>query len=228
MSDQEEREQIRAFVNWFKIYGKYIIAVVLVVVGWIVYTNYQKTSQRNAAISATNAYNAIVIQLVEYSPLLEGATQTLTALKADIVSFKQQYQDSVYSAFLSLELAKILIAEDKYALAIDEFNWIIANSPLEALVYTARYRLAKVYYTQAAYDRALQLLQDSPPSYTIIYSKLLGDIHVKRQEYDVAIRYYDLAIKELPEGSRGILEIKRSKVQNLLENIQDTPPPLPN
>ena len=216
MSDQEEREQIQTAFSWLKTNGKYIILLITIVVGWYGGNNYYENQKRQSTLKSSVLYSEIIDQIATFTPKLKDVDQVLTTLNVKIDELKSQYPKSLYSSLAILELAKIQIRMQQLEMAETGLQWIIDNSPAQYLIYVAKYRLAKIYFGNSKYAEAKELLADNPKDFSILYSELLGDISFMEKDYRSASTFYKTASVQLPEGSKALLEIKKTKAESYI------------
>lgn len=189
-----EEEQIEALKRWWKDYGKFVVAaVVLGVVAYLGWGSW-KDQQRAKAEKASATYEQLV-KLINQEP---GKTMSETdrAMAAQYANeLKSGNSKSLYAQTAAFFLAKVAVEENKLDQAALELQWVLSAKPDVTTEQIARLRLAKVLTAKQSYDDALaQLAQEPAAALASEYSEARGDVYKLQGNLDKARSAYEAAL----------------------------------
>lgn len=190
MSDMRtEEEQIEAIKKWWDENGKQtMVAVVLVIGGWLGFNSYQDSQLQTA-----QAASAVYQEMLTLSASEGDADKGQRAVLLD--RLKTEYSNTVYSQFAALFKAKDAVDAGDLALAEKELTDVVSNAKDSALQHTATVRLARVMIAAGKTDDALALLaNDNVGAFEAEYQEVTGDAFVAKGDTDAARDAYSKAI----------------------------------
>jgi len=196
-----EEEQIAAIKNWWKNNGNSLligIGVALIIVfGWKAY----QTNVVESKTEASTLYQKMIsaATTTDLSTPEEGSTVNYLATE-----LKTKFSDSEYAIYAAMFIAKESIADAKYDQAKSELNWILTNTDDQRIIHIVNARLARIYSIQGDNDAALKLLTATDPAFEASYQEIIGDIKIRTNEKQAAIKAYSKAyqlVKSNPQAS---------------------------
>lgn len=198
--DHHEDEQVEALSRWLKKNGPGILTGIglglAVVVGWNTWLAYQANQQEQA------------------SALFEAVSQAANNRDAGELQLRSEallddFGDTTYAQLARLILARASLEQDDTAAAITYLQQIIAGNDVE-LQDIARLRLARIFIAEDRLDEArLQIDGVQNISFSAEQDELRGDLHVARNEPDLARDAYQAALAALGESpNRTLVEMK--------------------
>ena len=200
--DLEEQEQIDALKNFWRDYGRLIIAAVIAFIvgvggtqGW---KHYKRTQAEEASLEFVKLEEA----------LDKGDVNEIRNVGQDIIS---EYASTPYAQMAALVLAQTEREAGDLDAAALRLQWVVDNARTEEIRMLARLRLAAVLLDQEEYDAALQLLDQAvSQAFTGAYADLRGDVLVSQGKVVEARAQYELALEKAQEGSpwRDIVQLK--------------------
>lgn len=203
-----EEEQIAALKNWWKENGRSLLIgigiALLIVFGWKAYQN--NVIQMKA--EASTLYQQLITEATKNNFDDDGAA-TLNYLATEI---KTKFDSTEYALYAAMFLAKEAVEKQNYDAAIEEFNWILANTNDVRIKHIVNARLARVLSAEGKNEDALALLNASLEQFKPSYLELKGDIKSRMGEKEAAIEAYSQAyalIKDRPQA-QPLLAVKLS------------------
>ena len=200
--DLEEQEQIDTLKQFWRDYGRLIIAAALAFVlgvggtqGW---KHYKRTQGEEASLQFVLLEQAVA----------KGDVNEIRNVGDEIIS---NYASTPYAAMSALVIAKTERQAGDLDAATQRLEWALENAPTEELRMLSGLRLAAVLLDQEQYDAALKLLDESPSqSFLALYSDLRGDVLFAQGNLAEARAQYQLALDETGENSpwRDVVQIK--------------------
>ncbi|MFT7185351.1 MAG: putative negative regulator of RcsB-dependent stress response [Pseudohongiellaceae bacterium] len=212
MSDYStEEEQIAAIKNWWKKNGTSLLIgiglALLIVFGWKAYQNSVVETKTEASLLYQQMISAVTS--TDLNEPEEGATVSYLAKE-----LKSKFSDSEYAIYAALFIAKESVADENYDEAIQEFNWILANTEDQRIVHIVNGRLARIHSIQGDNEGALALLVATDPAFEASYQEIIGDIKVRSSEKQAAIDAYTKAY-QLVKSNPQALPLLTVKLSNL-------------
>lgn len=196
----EEQQQLENLLRIWNENKKWFLNLILgcaLVYGGIAYYKHHKQVKLSRASD-------------EYSNLLNAISKNdfeLAESKSGVII--EKYNDTVYSAFSRLALAKVAIDREDWDKARTEYKSIIQENPNTEIAALSRLRLAKILFlVDKDADLALKTLSDYEDGYGNLFSELRGDIYISQGSYDLAKTSYIDAYKNEGTGSSPFLRVK--------------------
>ncbi|RKZ79621.1 MAG: hypothetical protein DRQ35_03900 [Gammaproteobacteria bacterium] len=198
-SDEEKGEEIK---QWWRDNGTSVIVGCLLGVAVLFGGRYWMTYQQTNAENASNAYQQMASYLADDNyPEAENATQLLL----------NDYASTPYAVFAAFEMAEQSLSNGDSATTKTYLKWVIANAKLSGQAEIARLRLAKLLVSEAQYQQALELVEQSQlATFDSLFSELRGDIYAAQGQEIEARAAYQSALLMLNQGEprQVILQLK--------------------
>ena len=204
--DLDEQEQLDALQQFWRSYGRIVMAVVLAVVVGFGSTKWWEYQNRTEAQSASATFNKLeAVQTVEDIDLI-------SSLSEEIIS---EYGDTYYADLARLNLAKTEVDVGNSDGAIKLLRGVVDDSRDSSLVALARLRLAALYVMTEQFDLAMSALDgDADAAMSGLFADIRGDIYAAQDLHDEARGAYQEALSLLQEGNPWI-DIVQIKIDSL-------------
>ena len=204
--DLDEQEQLDARQQFWRSYGRIVMAVVLAVVVGFGSTKWWEYQNRTEAQSASATFNKLeAVQTVEDIDLI-------SSLSEEIIS---EYGDTYYADLARLNLAKTEVDVGNSDGAIKLLRGVVDDSRDSSLVALARLRLAALYVMTEQFDLAMSALDgDADAAMSGLFADIRGDIYAAQDLHDEARGAYQEALNLLQEGNPWV-DIVQIKIDSL-------------
>jgi len=204
--DLDEQEQLDALQQFWRSYGRIVMAVVLAVVVGFGSTKWWDYQNRTEAQSASATFNKLeAVQTVEDIDLI-------SSLSEEIIS---EYGDTYYADLARLNLAKTEVDVGNSDGAIKLLRGVVDDSRDSSLVALARLRLAALYVMTEQFDLAMSALDgDADAAMSGLFADIRGDIYAAQDLHDEARGAYQEALSLLQEGNPWV-DIVQIKIDSL-------------
>jgi len=204
--DLDEQEQLDALQQFWRSYGRIVMAVVLAVVVGFGSTKWWEYQNRTEAQSASATFNKLeAVQTVEDIDLI-------SSLSEEIIS---EYGDTYYADLARLNLAKTQVDVGNSDRAIKLLRGVVDDSRDSSLVALARLRLAALYVMTEQFDLAMSALDgDADAAMSGLFADIRGDIYAAQDLHDEARGAYQEALSLLQEGNPWV-DIVQIKIDSL-------------
>jgi predicted negative regulator of RcsB-dependent stress response len=204
--DLDEQEQLDALQQFWRSYGRIVMAVVLAVVVGFGGTKWWEHRTKTEAQSASAAFNKLeAVQAVEDFDLL-------SSLSDEIIT---EYGDTYYADLARLNLAKTETDVGNYEEGINLLSGVVNDSRDSSLVALARLRLAALYVMTEQFELAMSALDgDADASMSGLFADMRGDIYAAQELQDEARAAYQEALSLLQEGNPWV-DIVQIKIDSL-------------
>lgn len=198
---ETDEEQIEAIKRWWNENGNsLLIGIALVAVGVFGWRQWQ-SSQQAGAEEASRLYQQ-VLTIGAADPTQALSEEDFSTARFSAEQLRDEHADSIYARYAALFMAKLYADAGELDNAARELSWIIDNPDLglfqpadEALLLTARLRLARVLIAQGEPRRALDLLTAvEPGAFAARYAEVEGDAWMALGERDNARAAYERAV----------------------------------
>ena len=204
--DLDEQEQLDALQQFWRSYGRIVMAVVLAVVVGFGGTKWWEHQTKTEAQSASAAFNKLeAVQAAEDYDLL-------SSLSDEIIT---QYGDTYYADLARLNLAKTEADAGNYEEGINLLSGVVNDSRDSSLVALARLRLSALYVMTEQFESAMSALDaDADASMSGLFADMRGDIYAAQELQDEARAAYQEALSLLQEGNPWV-DIVQIKIDSL-------------
>ena len=195
-TEEELLDKLKRFVkeNLFSIIAGVVIAVAGVG-GWRFYQDYQHNYQLEA--------RQLFLKITDQPQNAQSAFERLVT----------DYNNSSYVAFGRLMMAKTLYNNQQYQQSIEQLTELLDHED-NAIIHTARLRIAAIYIEQKQYQKALQTLNVVDQSSFIgQYETLKGDIYFFENNKALARQHYQNALKNTSDQT--MVAVLQLKIDNL-------------
>lgn len=202
---REEEEQLEELKKWWSKYRNPVIYGLLVGVVAIFGTRSWFTYQSNQAISASNEYEQLQIELQQ------GNADAVSKRGAYLID---TYPKSPYAALAAFALARDHAERDELPAARERLQWVIDHARQPEFVHVARLRLGRLLLAMGESGQVLALIEPvKPEGYVSRYEELKGDAYAETGQPDKARRAYQQALDKL--GPTADTQALRIKLNNL-------------
>jgi len=204
--DLDEQEQLDALQQFWRSYGRIVMAVVLAVVVGFGSTKWWEYQNKTEAQSASATFNKLeAVQTVEDIDLI-------SSLSEEIIS---EYGDTYYADLARLNLAKTEVDVGNSDGAIKLLRGVVDDSRDSSLVALARLRLAALYVMTEQFELAMSALDgDADAAMSGLFADIRGDIYAAQDLHDEARGAYQEALSLLQEGNPWV-DIVQIKIDSL-------------
>jgi predicted negative regulator of RcsB-dependent stress response len=213
--DLEEQEQISEIKTWWRMYGKRVMAAVLVaavaVSGWLFWSSYQ----RNQASQAAAIYAAVQKAVGERDakPASEAAGELI-----------EKFPGTAYAAMGALAVARQQFDAGDLKSAKLQLQWVADKARDAEMRDLGRLRLAHVLFDEKDLDAALKLLNAEPvAAFAPRFAELKGDILAAQGKRSEARAAYQLALSKLggSQKAAGLQSGREASYHDLLQTKAD-------
>lgn len=210
-----EEEQLEVLKRWWRDYGKFIIAAVVVAIGAYFAWNAWQDQQRAKAEAASASYEDLlkIVNVEQGKELTDADKATAQHLAAEL---KEGDSKSLYAHNAAFFLAKMAVTEGNLENAVTELRWILTQDPDPATEQLANLRLARVLLAQESYDDALSLVQNPPTAgFVAEYAEVHGDILKAKGDIDAARTAYEKALASTPQQQQERFMLIQMKLDDI-------------
>lgn len=200
--DLEEQEQIDTLKQFWRDYGRLIIAAAVAFVVGVGGTQGWKHYKRTQAAEASQQF----VKLEQ--AVAKGDVNEIRTVAGEIVA---NYSGTPYAAMSAMVVAGTERQAGDLDAAAERLEWAAENAKSDELKGLARLRLAAVLLDQAQYDAALKQLDGTPgDAFAGLYADLRGDVLVAQGKAAEARAQYQQALEKSSENSawRDVVQIK--------------------
>lgn len=200
---QSEKEQLEEMRAWWKEYGNYVIAGVVIAVVGLVGFNQYKSSRLDAEMQASQLYESLATEVTDGN--LEQAESVADELATNFVN-------TPYAAQSKLAMARLYMDKNRDQDAADVLSELLDMRANDEIKHIARLRLARVLLYQDKADEVVSLLSDQEsPAFAARYSEVLGDAYVALGRNEDAATAYRAALADTtpnPTIDRALVQMK--------------------
>lgn len=198
--DLHEQEQLSKLKYFWRDWGKYFIAVLLIAlviyVANVIWVSRQTSNASNAAFIYTEIKTAVQNKDTKSVYKLTNNLQT-------------EYPRVEYTTLASIIAAKIAYEAKDYTQAGTYLNWTIQNSKDKGMAAIAMLRLADVYIDEKKFDLALNILkQEHDSSFDALFYVKRGDLYVASGDLTKARDAYKEAIDKAGQDQGMVSSIQ--------------------
>ncbi|MDC1312081.1 tetratricopeptide repeat protein [Burkholderiales bacterium] len=204
--DLDEQEQLDALQQFWRSYGRIVVAVVLSVVVGFGGTKWWEHQVNTKAQSASATFNKLeAVQASEDVGLVSSLSEELIT----------EYGDTYYADLARLNAAKIKADNGNYIEAIDLLRGIVSDARDSSMVSLAKLRMGALYVMTEQFDLAMTALDgDADASMSGLFADMRGDIYAAQAMNDEAFASYQEALSLLQEGNPWV-DIVQIKIDSL-------------
>jgi predicted negative regulator of RcsB-dependent stress response len=206
----EEQEQLADFKAWWKRYGNWLLAIILVLaVSYISYAGYGWWNKKSS-LGASKVYELVLTGAQKQDiPLILKATADL----------QDQFQSTSYAGMASLVAAQVTNAAGDLANSEKNLRWAVDKAKFDSHQDIARARLVSLLIDQDKFDEARKVAAASvsKPFEPLILERR-GDVELAQQKNTEARKFYqqawDLLLKNVDasDESKRLLKVKLDAV----------------
>jgi predicted negative regulator of RcsB-dependent stress response len=209
-----EEEQIENLKRWWKEYGKFVLAAIILGIAAYFGWNNWKDHQRVKAEKASATYEQLVnIINRDFGSAL---SETDRAMATQLATELKNNDKNLYAHTAAFFLAKIAVENNNLDQAVVELQWVLSANPDVATEQVARLRLARVLTAKQSYDDALaQLAREPSAAFAAEYAEVRGDIYKLKGELDKARSSYDAALAATNPQQQERYMLLQMKVDDL-------------
>lgn len=199
-----EEEQLAALRSFWQRYGWLIVVAFVLVIGGYVGWSYYKDSQVRRAQAASDLYEQYQENLAD-----EAVSNSLAQ------QLDTEFAGTSYHVFSLLTRATAKVEAGEFEAAAELLQQATQSGADQQMVDVANLRLARVQQQLGDSDAALAALGATRgEGYRSVVAELKGDIHLARDERELALEAYSAAMETAPEAnSRPLLKIKLAQLQ---------------
>lgn len=205
----EEQERIDTLRYFLRDWGKYIVALIAVIIiaytvdslwGW-----YQVRDSSKAAVLYQNFSDA----------LKSNNTKSLYSITD---TMENNYAANEYTAMASIMAAKVAKTKDNNVLAEKYLKFVVTNAKNKGLCDVARLRLADVYIDEQKFNLVVPLLMEKhDKNFDALYYSKRGDLYLARGDLTKARDAYKEALK-IAGDNQSVAEIIQMRLDVLGNN----------
>lgn len=150
---ETEQEQLEAIKAWWKKYGNHILTVALIFAVAFAGYRYWQMQVYNKAAAASSVFE-----------MLEASAEqgNFAEVSREARKLMLEQPKSPYAASAALMLAQHHWEKAEKDEAIEALNWVVENSDIAEMKFTAGLRLARLYTEQKEFVKAKQQLDSLP------------------------------------------------------------------
>ncbi|MCC2645857.1 MAG: hypothetical protein K0R94_1635 [Burkholderiales bacterium] len=183
--DLHEQEQLTRLKYFWRDWGKYIIAVLVIAVmayvAEVIWESYTTSRAAKAAI----VFNSL------------NTTKDAATVYKLADSLKNKYPGTEYTPMGLIVAAKLANDNKDKVKAGAYLKWVIKNSKDKGLAAFAMLRLANIYIDEQKFDLALStLMQKHEASFDVLFYERRGDLYVARNDLTKARDAYKEALEK--------------------------------
>jgi len=166
-----EKEQIDQFRAWWSEYGAYVIGGIVIGAGMLFGINYFQNAKLQAQLSASTAYEALLVQ---------AGDGDLDAAEATANEIANLYSDTSYVGQAGLAMARLYMDKNRDMDAADALKGVIDGNAKDEIKHVARLRMARIYLYQNKAQEVLDLLASQDMgAFATAYGEILGDAYAE-------------------------------------------------
>ena len=210
---QSEKEQLEEMRAWWTVYGRYVIAGVVIAVGLLFGFNQYQSSKLAAQVEASVLYESLTVYVSD------GDLDNAESVADDLAS---NYANTAYAAQSNLAMAKLYMDENRDQDAADVLNELLLMRGNKALKQIGRLRLARILLYQDKPQEVVDLLADQDDAaFAGLFAEMRGDAFAALGQITAAGDEYRTALADTSQTiNRGIVQMK-------LVDLPNAPAPAP-
>ena len=199
-------DQLASLKNWWKQYGKALIAGVVIGLLLLAGGNYWRQYKTKRAETASLLYESLL------TDLQQGKSDAVSAAATKLM---QDYEATPYAGKSALLLARQRFDAKDIAGTRTHLEWAMKNATEVAVQHSARLRLGRLLLDQGETAAVLALVNIKDTNgFVSEYEELKADALLAQGDHDGARRAYQAAIEKSPRAS-SYLQALTMKRDNL-------------
>lgn len=207
---QSEKEQIEEMRAWWREYGNYVIAGVVIAVALLLGFNQYRNSKLEAEVNASELYEELA------GHVADGDVAEAETAAAELAT---DYANTSYAAQSKLAMAKLYMDVNRDQDAATALQQLVAMRGNRELRSVGRLRLARVLLYQDKADAVVELLGSrDDPGFNGLYAEALGDAYAALGRIEEARGAYQDALADDKQT------VNRALVQMKLTDLPDAAP----
>ena len=197
----EEQEQLAEFKAWWKQYGQWLIAIVLVLaVSYLAYAGYGWWQKRQS-LGASKLYETLLV-----SAQKQDVPGTLRVAQ----DLQDQFSSTSYAGMASLVAAQVANAAGDMAGAEKNLRWSASHAKNDAHQDLARSRLVSLLIDKGDFVEAQKVAAASvSKSFEALMQERRGDVELAQGKNAEARQFYQKAWEQLAKNPEASDEAKR-------------------
>mgnify|MGYP001165125863 FL=1 len=204
--DLDEQEQLDALQQFWRSYGRIVIAVAVAVVVGFGGTKWWELQVNTKAQSASSSFNKLESA---------GASEDLDLVSSTSREIIAEYGDTYYGDLARLNLARTESDKGMHEEAINLLRSVVDDSRDSSLVALAKLRLGALYLMTEEFNLAMTALDgDADAAMSGLYADLRGDIYAAQNMNEKALAAYQEALSLLQDGNPWV-DIVQIKIDSL-------------
>lgn len=197
----EEQEQLAEFKAWWKQYGKWLIAIlILILFSYISFTAWNWWQNRSS-LAASKLYDTLLV-----SAQKQDVPGVLRASK----DLQEQYSSTSYSGMAGLVAAQAANSSGDMGAAEQQLRWTMSNASSDAHRDLARARLVSLLIDKTDFTDAEKVASISvSKAFEPLLLERRGDVQLAQQKTVEARQFYQQAWDKLAKNPDAADEAKR-------------------
>ena len=215
---QSEKEQIEEMRAWWTVYGRYVIAGVVIAVGLLIGFNQYQSSKLAAQVEASVLFESLATHV------FEGDLEDAEVVADELAN---NYANTAYAAQSKLAMARLYMDKNRDQDAADALNELLAMRGNGALKHVGRLRLARILLYQDKAQEVIDLLADQDNvAFAGLYAEMRGDAYAALGQVSDAGDAYRVALADTSQTvNRGLVQMKLIDLPEVVESVPETVAP---
>ena len=207
-----EEEQVAAIKRIVADHGTKLLLVIVVSIASILgFQGYQQKvlSQKETA----SLYYDDLVNVM-------GDSQTLDAKQKEAFDttfdrLLDEYPQSIYTSYAAFAKAKMEVGSSDLVAASASLQWVVDQNFNQEISELARLRLARVFFSQGEFDKAVSLLELGSVTFAAEYAESKADVLVAKGDKIAAIDLYGKAKVLAEDNGQTVNHILKMKIESL-------------
>jgi predicted negative regulator of RcsB-dependent stress response len=215
---QSEKEQIEEMRAWWSVYGRYVIAGVVIAVGLLLGFNQYKSSKLAAEVEASVLFETLA------NHVFDGDLDDAEGVADELAN---NYANTSYAAQSKLAMARLYMDKNRDQDAADALNELLAIRGSGALKHVGRLRLARILLYQDKAQEVIDLLSEQDnAAFAGLYAETRGDAYAALGQISEAGDAYRIALADTSQTvNRGLVQMKLIDLPDVAPAVADATTP---
>ncbi len=187
-----EHEQLEALKDFWKRYGKLLVAVIVLIIigmfGWRYWQHHEAQQRQQASVM----YESMLVNI---------KAKHYNSAEAQAYELMKAHPDNAYGALSALLLAKIKVEQNQYTQAEEKLHWVIKHSDNIEFIDLAKLRLARVLIAQKQAKQALVELGTKPGAFPALYYQVQGEAFQAEKQNKKAYAAFEKSLATIPKDN---------------------------